>query len=96
MPIYYYRGIEIGTGASDNVLWEIDISDELDIGETISAVSVPAVTGFNATLESNTGTLVYLRTSGGTKGEIYDVYLVVDTDGSNSMDLLIRFEIPNP
>lgn len=92
----YYRGIKIGTGAADDVLWEIDISDELDVGESISAVSVPVVTGFSAAMESNTAALIYLRTSGGTKGEIYDVYLVVDTDGSNSIDLLIRFEVANP
>jgi hypothetical protein len=68
-------------------LYEFDFADfdEVVQGETLSAPSVPAVSGLTIGAPSVLGAKVLVRISGGTAGTLYNLSCSVTTSGGSTI-----------
>ena len=73
--------------------YEVDWSDWLEGGDTISASEWTAPDGITIEEDSNTTTTATVWLSGGTAGEIYDVVNGISTNGGRDDDRTIRIVV---
>lgn len=96
MTIKYYRGMIIGDGSQASDVWEFRITDDLDTGDSVAGVVVSADTGVTAALDSFDGESAFVRISGGTAGETYQIRVVLTTTAGDIKDMLVNYSVPSP